>query len=114
MVKGDMTMSKQKDTRSITDIVAFQSAGASTSTVTVLPPDSGVVGQFLDETRNMFKARAMRMNGLLRRINESGQRTEQLLRNAAERMESAEAALTSQFQNEGLLADSDRDEETDG
>ena len=74
----------------------------------MLPPDSGVVGQFLDETRNMLKARAMRMNGLLRRINESGQRTEQLLRHAAERMEAAESALTSQFQNEGLLPDGRR------
>ncbi len=75
--------------------------------VTVLPPDSGVVGQFLDETRNMLKARAMRMNGLLRRINESGQRTEQVLRNAAERMEAAEASIAAQFQNEGLLPDAE-------
>jgi hypothetical protein len=61
------------------------------------------VGQFLDETRNMLKARAMRMHGLLRRINESGQRTEQLLRRAAERMEAAEAALEQQFLKEGLV-----------
>jgi hypothetical protein len=108
-------MAKQKDSnRSVTDIVAFQPAGASTSTVTVLPPDSGVVGQFLDETRNMFKARAMRMSGLLRRINESGQRTETLLRTAAERMEAAESALGTQFKSEGLLPDSEENEETDG
>lgn len=100
-------MAKQKDARNVTDLVAFQV----TSTVTVLPPDSGVVGQFLDETRNMLKARAMRMNGLLRRINESGQRTESLLRNAAERMEAAETALTAQFQNEGLLPDHEGSEE---
>lgn len=103
-------MAKQKETRSVTDIVTIQSTG----TVTVLPPDSGVVGQFLDETRNMLKARAMRMNGLLRRINESGQRTEALLRNAAKRMEAAESALTAQFQNEGLLPDNEGNEETEG
>ncbi len=104
-------MAKQKDpTRNVTDIVAFQPS----STVTVLPPDSGVVGQFLDETRNMLKARAMRMNGMLRRINESGQRTEQLLRQAAERMEAAESALTAQFRGEGLLPDNEKDEEVEG
>jgi hypothetical protein len=102
-------MAKTKD-RNVTDIVAFQ---PTTSTVTILPPDSGVVGQFLDETRNMFKARTMRMSGLLRRINESGQRTEQLLRQAAEKMESAEAALNAQFQNEGLLPDGEGNEETE-
>ncbi len=100
----------KKDTRNVTDIIAFQP----TANITVLPPDSGVVGQFLDETRNMFKARAMRMNGLLRRINESGQRTEQLLRQAAEKMESAEAALGAQFRSEGLLPESDGNEEMEG
>jgi hypothetical protein len=59
----------------------------------------------------MLKARAMRMNGLVRRLNESGQRTEQLLRQAAEKMEAAESALTAQFQNEGLLPDSEDTEE---
>lgn len=107
-------MAKQKDTRPITDLVTFQPASAATGAVTVLPPDSGVVGQFLDETRNMLKARAMRMNGLLRRINESGQRTETLLRNAAERMEAAESALIVQFQNEGLLPESGENEEKEG
>jgi hypothetical protein len=107
-------MAKQKDTRNVTDIVAFQPTGASMSTVTVLPPDSGVVGQFLDETRNMLKARAMRMNGLLRRINESGQRAEALLRQAADNMEAAESALTAQFQNEGLVPESGENEETEG
>ena len=102
-------MAKQKDNRNVTDIMSIPS-----NSVEVLPPNSGVVGQFLDETRNMLKARAMRMNGLLRRINESGQRTEQLLRDAAERMESAEAALGTQFKNEGLLPDSDGTEETEG
>ena len=104
-------MGKQKDSRNVTDLVTLQ---PTTNTITVLPPDSGVVGQFLDETRNMLKARAMRMSGLLRRINESGQRTEQLLRQAAERMESAEAALGAQFKNEGLVPDSEENEELDG
>jgi hypothetical protein len=104
-------MAEQKDTRNVTDIGAFQ---PTTSTVTILPPDSGVVGQFLDENRNMLKARAMRMSGLLRRINEAGQRTETLLRTAAERMEAAESALTTQFHNEGLLPDGEGNEETEG
>jgi hypothetical protein len=108
--KGDATMAKQKEPRNVTDMVTYQLP----ETVEVLPPDSGIVGQFLEESRNMLKARAMRMNGLLRRINESGQRTEQILRQAAERMEAAEAALTAQFQNEGLLGDSDGSEETEG
>jgi hypothetical protein len=102
-------MAKQKEPRILTDIVALQPS----ATVTVLPPDSGVVGQFLDETRNMLKARAMRMSGLLRRINESGQRTEGLLRQAAEKMEAAESALITQFQNEGLLPDSEGNEEAE-
>ncbi len=97
--KGDLAMVKQKDNRNVTDIVAIPS-----NSVEVLPPYSEVVGQFLEETRNVLKARAMCMNGLLRRINESGQRTEALLRPAAERMEAAESALIAQFQNEGLLA----------
>jgi hypothetical protein len=49
----------------------------------------------------------MRMSGLLRRINESGQRTETLLRTAAERMEAAESSLEQQFQKEGLVDESD-------
>lgn len=104
-------MAKQKDpTRNVTDLVTLQSSNG----VTVLPPDSGVVGQFLEETRNMLKARAMRMAGLLRRINESGQRTEQLLRQAAEGMEAAEAALDAQFRSEGLLPEGQGNEEMEG
>ncbi len=103
-------MAKQKDTRNVTDLVSFPTS----STVTVLPPNSGVVGQFLDETRNMLKARAMRMSGLLRRINESGQRTESLLREAAERMEAAEASLGTQFRNEGLLPENEEEEKPEG
>jgi hypothetical protein len=104
-------MAKQKEpNHAVTDIVTLQP----NNSATVLPPDSGVVGQFLDETRNMLKARAMRMSGLLRRINESGQRTEALLRQAAERMESAEAALGAQFRSEGLLGDTEENEEMEG
>ena len=102
-------MAKLKETRNVSDLVALQA-----NTVTVLPPESGVLGQFLDDTRNMLKARAMRMSGLLRRINESGQRSESLLREAAERMEAAEAALGTQFRNEGLLAEKEDEEKADG
>lgn len=77
--------------------------------VLIAPPTSGVMGKFLEETQNMFKARAMRMNGLLRRINESGQRTESLLRMAAESMEAAEAKLQTDLGKEGLLPDADGD-----
>lgn len=73
------------------------------SEIIIQPPDTGVIGRFLDETANMFKARAMRMGGLLRRINESGQRTEAILRTAAERMEAAEAKLEQDLCKEGLL-----------
>jgi hypothetical protein len=60
----------------------------------------------------MFKARAMRMGGLLRRINESGQRTELILRMGAERMEAAEAALQEQFNREGLVQPNDAESES--
>jgi len=73
--------------------------------VSVLLPSSGFIGTFLEETHNMFKARAMRMNGLLRRINESGQRAEDLLRTAAQMMEAAEARLQADLAKEGLVAE---------
>jgi hypothetical protein len=92
-------MSKATEIHNVADLVPMQPAGE----VTVLPPNSGVVGRFIAETENMFKARAMRMSGLLRRINESGQRTEVVLRMAAERMEAAEAALEQRFLKEGLI-----------
>ena len=91
-------MSNQKTTG---DLVAVQPI----TEVTVLPPNSGVVGRFLEEVHNMFKARAMRMGGLLRQIDESGQRTEVILRMAAERMGAAESALQHQFQKQGLLSE---------
>jgi len=102
-------VAKQRRTNQVTDIVAYQP----TNTITVLPPNSGIVGAFLEQTANMFKARSMRMNGLLRRIDEAGQRTEVLLRTAAERMEAAEAALQGQFNKEGLVTEADADENTE-
>jgi hypothetical protein len=89
----------RESNRNVADLVPVLPAGE----VTVMPPNSGVVGRFLKQTEDMFKARAMRMSGLLRRINESGQRTESLLRTAAERMEAAESNLEQQFQKEGLM-----------
>jgi hypothetical protein len=100
-------MAKKENTPA--DLVVVEPAGD----VTVLPPNSGIVGRFIAETENMFKARAMRMSGLLRRINESGQRTETLLRTAAERMEAAESALEQQFQKEGLVDGSDLKDDGD-
>jgi hypothetical protein len=81
------------------------------SELVVPPPRSGFVGEFLDETRNMFKARAMRMKALLNRINETGERTEALLRAAAERMEAAHASLEADLDKQGLSAGRDAEEE---
>jgi hypothetical protein len=100
MVKEEI-MPKKENTP--TDLVVVEP----TAEMTVLPPNSGLVGKFIAETENMFKARAMRMSGLLRRINESGQRTEALLRTAAELMEAAESSLEQQFQKEGLADESE-------
>ncbi len=96
-------MSKQKTTG---DLVAVQPI----TEVTVLPPNSGVVGRFLEEVQNMFKARAMRMGGLLARINESGQRTELLLRMGAERMEAAEAQLEQNLRKQRLVLETEKAE----
>jgi hypothetical protein len=108
LVKEGTMANQSKDNLNKAEIVAFEPRHE----VVVLPPNSGVVGRFIAETENMFKARAMRMSGLLRRINESGQRTEVILRTAAERMEAAEAALEQQFRKEGLIhmADDDTDD----
>ena len=73
--------------------------------VTILPPNSGIVGKFLEDIHNMFKARAMRMGGLLRQIDESGQRTEVMLRMAAERMEAAEGRLEKDLRKQGLVSE---------
>jgi hypothetical protein len=80
--------------------------------ITVLPPNSGVIGRFLEETANMFKARAMRMGGLLARINESGQRTERMLRMGAERMEAVEARLEQDLRKQGLIVETDQNNGT--
>ncbi|AFM28226.1 hypothetical protein [Desulfomonile tiedjei] len=104
-------MAKPKDTaRRVTDVIALQPMNQ----MNVLPPDSGVIGSFLDNVRNTFKARAMRMNGLLKRVDETGQRMEGLLRMAAERAEAAESALEQNLLKEGLLPEishKDPDEE---
>lgn len=84
-----------------------------TTEVTVLPPQSGVMGNFLDNIRNTFKARAMRMNGLLKRVDETGQRMEAMLRSAAERAEAAESALEQNLLKEGLLTGPSSDEDTE-
>ena len=95
-------MSRGKEiTRSPGDLVGLEPS----KELVVSPPATGFLGRFLEETQNMFRARAMRMNGLLRRINESGQRAEGLLRMAADKMEAAEAKLQADLGKEGLLPD---------
>ncbi|MFC1834268.1 hypothetical protein ACFL2Q_05980 [Thermodesulfobacteriota bacterium] len=107
MVEGSMKMAKKKKQHDETALIAVQSAGE----VTVLPPDSGVVGNFLDNVRNTFKARSMRMNGLMNRINQTGERMEGLLRMAAERVDAAEARLEDDLRNQGLVTAAEEEEE---
>jgi hypothetical protein len=103
-------MSKQKEaSRTTGDLVAVPPIRE----ITVLPPNSGVVGRFLEEVQNMFKARAMRMGGLLARINESGHRTELMLRMGAERMEAAEARLQQDLRKQGLVEETENAENPD-
>ena len=99
-------MAEQNDNTPTTDVTGAQTM----SDMTVLPPDSGFVGRFLQETENMLRARAMRMSGLLRTLNESGQRTELLLRKAAERMEAAHSKLEKDLQKAGLMPPINGDE----
>lgn len=99
-------MVEQSDDNLTTDTLTAQPM----SDMTVLPPDSGFLGRFLQETENMLKARAMRMSGLLRTINESGQRTELLLRQAAERMEAAHSKLEKDLKKAGLMPPLNGDE----
>src|SRR5271157_2541128 len=94
-------MSKQKEMSR--ELIPVQPVGE----VAILPPNSGVVGKFLEDVHNMFKARAMRMGGLLARINESGQRTELLLRMGAERMEAAESRLEQDLRKQGLISETE-------
>ncbi|MGO9118951.1 MAG: hypothetical protein ACLQPD_15250 [Desulfomonilaceae bacterium] len=102
-------MPKQKDERETT-LAAVQPL----SDIVVPAPDSGFLGRFLDETENMLRARAMRMSGLLRTLNESGQRTELLLRKAAERMEAAHYKLERDLQKAGLMRPLNGDEADEG
>jgi gamma-glutamyl phosphate reductase len=94
-------MSKAREVHNMGDLIPMQQTGE----VTVLPPNCGVIGRFLEQTANMFKARAMRMNGLLKRVDETGQRMEALLRMAAKRAEEAESALEQNLLKEGLLSE---------
>ena len=81
------------------------------SEVTVLPPQAGVLGEFLTDTENMFRARAMRMKALFGRINETGQRMEGLLRMAAQKMDSAETLLQEDLRRQGLLGNLETNED---
>jgi hypothetical protein len=97
-----MTMAKSKqDQMAIGELVPFQPA----ADVTVMPPNSGVVGQFLQDTQNMFRARSMRMKALFGKIDETGQRMEAILRSASERANAAEAKLQDHLRAQGLLAE---------
>jgi hypothetical protein len=98
-------MPKQKDERE-TSLAAVQPI----DDILVPAPDSGFLGRFLQDTENMLRARAMRMSGLLRTLNESGQRTELLLRKAAERMEAAHSKLEKDLQKAGLMPPLNGDE----
>lgn len=98
-------MPKQKDERE-TSLAAVQPI----DDIVVPASDSGFLGRFLQDTENMLKARAMRMNGLLRTLNESGQRTELLFRKAAERMEAAHSKLERDLQKAGLMPPPNGDE----
>lgn len=102
-------MPKNKKKQDETVLVAVRPSGE----VEILPSEKGVMGHFLDNIRNTFKARAMRMNGLLKRMDETGQRMEALLRMAAERAEAAEAALEQNLLNEGLLTEISPDEDVE-
>ena len=57
------SMAEQNDTAPTTDVTRAQPM----SDMTVLPPDSGFLGRFLQETENMLRARAMRMSGCFAR-----------------------------------------------
>ncbi|MGO9117981.1 MAG: hypothetical protein ACLQPD_10255 [Desulfomonilaceae bacterium] len=47
------------------------------------------------------------MGGLLARINESGHRTEMMLRMGAERMEAAESRLEQDLRKQGLVSEAE-------
>ncbi len=93
-------MAKSRKDQAITgELVQFQP----TTELSVVPPNSGVVGEFLKSTQDMFRARSMRMKTLFGKIDETGQRMEALLRSASERAEAAEAKLEDHLRGQGLL-----------
>ncbi len=93
-------MAKNRKDQSISgELVPFQPV----TEATLLPPNSGVVGEFLKSTQVMFRARSMRMKALFGKIDETGQRMEALLRTASERAEAAEAKLEDHLRGQGLL-----------
>ncbi len=98
---------EEKKQRKAAELVPLQTG----QELTVVPPNAGVLCKLLNDTQNMFKARAMRMRAILARINESGERTEALLKTAAERMEAAEATLEQDLVKQGLVAQPDENEE---
>ena len=103
-------MAKSKKEQSMTgELVQFQPA----TEVTVLPPNSGVMGQFLQDTQNMFKARSMRIKALVGKIDETGQRMEGLLRTASERANAAEAKLEDHLRGQGLLPEPGHQDENE-
>jgi len=104
-------MAKSRKDQGVTgELVQFQPS----SEITVMPPSSGVVGKFLEDTQNMFKARSMRMKALMSKIDESGQRMEGLLRTASERADAAEAKLEDHLRGQGLLPELGSDSDQQG
>jgi hypothetical protein len=108
VVKEYRMSKKKKKAQPVAELVPVRP-----TEVMIAPPQSGVMGQFLADTENMFRARSMRMKGLFARINDTGQRMEGLLRMAAEAMDAAEAKLEEDFRHQGLMADADEDEATE-
>ncbi len=79
-----------------------------------MPPSSGVVGKFLEDAQNMFRARSMRMKALFARIDETGHRMEGLLRATSERADATEAKLEDHLRGQGLLPELQPDGDEDG
>ena len=103
-----MAKKKKRQEQSFTELVPVQPAE-----IIVSPPQSGKVGQFLNDTENMFRARGMRMKGLFNRIDQTGRKMESLLRMAAEAMDAAEAKLEDDFRNQGLLSEEEGHDEAE-
>jgi hypothetical protein len=89
-LKSNVTLMNPEDSRD------------SGSSALVTAPESGVLGNFLEQTGNMFKARKMRIQGKLRRIDESGNRLEKLLDKAAEKSEALEVDFIDKLRAQGL------------